>query len=87
MSTASIQSPEVVHFARGKHEAPAELVLHGLAGVCGALDDLATNLTADSEKRERERIVGLALAARILSESLTHRMASAPAPVELRAAS
>jgi hypothetical protein len=82
MSTASIQSPEVVHFAREAHAAPAELVLHGLAGVCDALDFLATNLTAESERRERERLVGLALAARVLADDLTHRLAAAPVTAE-----
>lgn len=84
MSHTSI-TPEVVHFARDPHDEPAELVLHGLAGVCDAMDELATNLLPDTDRRGRERIVGLALAARILSQQLVSRMMCAPVTPERHA--
>jgi hypothetical protein len=82
MSTQSIQPPEVVHFARGPGDEPAELVLHGLAGVCDALDELTTSLGPNGGHSDSERIACLAVAARILARSLTHRMGAAVVPRE-----
>lgn len=90
MSITSIPSTkhqvvrESVDFARRDGEASAELTVYGLAAVVRALD---AELTSGSlAELDGERVTGLAIAARILADSLAHRIGNCPPNAERVAA-